>query len=182
MTDQTESDIDHIRKAAQKATGEDNLTAHDIACLIHDGALSRRSAVSTFACRLGLEPHAEPAGKLMFNLMAPVRVDGSRKTGPRIIRLEIRRKDIRMITKEPLTAEEHAAMVSACAAFDHAIAAVPDGDPPDFEFFLTGEDLKLWTYRNPKLGPFFAPANVDREVVRQAAWRFARSLSDTVAP
>ena len=124
MTAQTELDIDHIRKAAQKATGEDNLTAQDIADIIRVGEQYRHCAVNTFACRIGLEPHAEPAGKLMFSLIAPVRVDGSRKDGPRIIRLEIRRKDIRLVTKDPLTAEEHAALVAACRAFDDEVEAL----------------------------------------------------------
>ena len=85
------------------------------------GARTRDAVVTTFDCRLGLEPHTEPAGKLLYSLVSPLRADGSPKDGPVIVCLEVRRKEIRLVTKDPLTDEQHAAITGACVEFDLAV-------------------------------------------------------------
>lgn len=142
---------------------------------------TRNDTVTTFACRIGLEPYPGPSGELIHTVCiklwrSPMNPNGL--PSPRISGFTIRRKDIQLSTKAPLNPEQHAAIADACKAFDLAVGSVPDGDPPDVEFFQDGEH---WTYRNPKWPPFFAPANLDREVVRVLAWRHHQQHGGTVA-
>lgn len=96
-------------------------------------ALTRADAVSTFACRIGLEPYPEPSGELLHAICiklwrSPMNPDGL--PNPRISSFMIRRKVIMLSTKAPLTVEQHAAIADACKAFELAVAAMPRQTPP----------------------------------------------------
>ena len=79
-------------------------------------------AVTTFFCRLGLEPHPVPTGQLMYELI--VGLWRGPIANPRLTSIMIRRKDIRITTKAPLTHEQHAAIAGACAEFGRAVEAL----------------------------------------------------------
>lgn len=78
---------------------------------------------AVFPCRIGMEPRAEPAGKLLQTVLVDLWRPLEKEARPTIISFQIDRKAVVIETRGPLTDEQQAAIASACKEFDTAVMA-----------------------------------------------------------
>lgn len=79
-------------------------------------------STTEFACSIGQEPIAGPAGRLIQAITVDCWRDLPKSERPRILALNIAgRKNILVITQEPLTGPQYEAIRSACRAFEREL-------------------------------------------------------------